>query len=73
MLTTSSVEISGFCKFNFNVKKAQKKLEKNYSKKVLFESLLEKEESEKKKVSLQLKLDISNKEIEFLKTKLNGL
>jgi nucleoid DNA-binding protein len=73
MLTNNSVEIAGFGKFLFKLKKAHKKLEKGYSKKAMFESKLnEPDITEAKKISYTLKLSNTIKEIEILTAKLNG-
>lgn len=56
--TNYSIEISGFGKFLFNHKKAQKKWETNISKKAFFESLLlDPDITEQKRISTQNKLD----------------
>jgi len=69
-----SVELSGFGKFIFGHKKAQKKMEKNLSKKEVFEKmLLNPDISETKRASLNLKLENTIKFIEGLKPKLNGM
>ncbi len=68
------VELSGFGKFLFNQKKAQKKMEKNISKVAYFESLLLNPDiTETKKASVTLKLENTIKFIEGLKPKLDGI
>jgi len=71
--TNNSVEISGFGKFIFNVKKAQKKYDKHLSKENIFRNLLENPSlTDIKKTSLLLKLENTLKFIESLKPKLYG-
>lgn len=68
-----SVEISGFGKFIFNHKKAQKAFAKNLSKKALFELNLEnKDLTEQKRSSFTLKLENTNKFLTSLKIILDG-
>ncbi len=72
MVNTFSVELSGFGKFTFNHKKAQKKMEKQLSKKATFEKILLREGlTDTQKRSYQLKLDNTIKWIEGLKPKLD--
>lgn len=67
-----TVEISGFGKFYFNRKKAEKKMEKLLSKQRMFESKLAQEDiSEQKKSSYTTKLANTLADIEFLKPKLD--
>lgn len=71
MKDNDSLEISGFGKFLFNRKKAQKLMEKFESQKALFSSKLEDLSlSEKKRASLELKLQIALDNIADLKPKL---
>jgi len=66
-----TVEMSGFGKWIFNHKKAQKKYEKNLSKEKLFISLLENPNlTEKQRASYQLKLENTQKWMETIKPKL---
>lgn len=66
-----SVEMSGFGKFLFNHKKAQKKYEKQLSKEKLFLSKLEDPTlSEKQRSSYKLKLEIARNWMERIKPKL---
>ena len=70
----NSVELSGFGKFLFNTKRAQKKLDKNLSKEIIFRKLLlEPDITETKKKSLQHKLENTIKFIESIKPKLHGI
>ena len=72
MKDNDSLEISGFGKFLFNKKKAQKLMEKFESQRTLFSSKLEDQNlSEKKRASLELKLQIALDNIKDLKPKLN--
>jgi nucleoid DNA-binding protein len=67
-----SVEMSGFGKFLFNHKKAQKKYEKNLSKEKLFSSLLEDPNmTERQRASCTLKLENTRKWMEGIKPKLD--
>jgi len=67
-----SVEISGFGKFIYKRKGAIKKLEKNLSKKRLFEGYLNSLELDvSKRTSIENKLRNTIEEIEILKGKLN--
>jgi len=71
MRANQSVEISGFGKFLFNTKKAQKKLEKQYSKENTFRNILERPDlTEAKRKSVQLKLDNTIKMKEWLTLRL---
>ncbi len=72
MKNNNSIEISGFCRFIFKNPAAIRKLEKEYSKKALFESFLRQEQTETKKQSLTNKLNNTLKTIEELKTKMYG-
>lgn len=66
-----SVEISGFGKFFFNHKKAQKTLEKMYSKvRVFTRQMNDPTLSEQKRASAQVKLNNTLAQIEALKPKL---
>jgi nucleoid DNA-binding protein len=66
-----SVEISGFGKFLFNDKKANRKMEKLLSQKAYYELMLNNPEvSEQKKSSTRIKLTNVLNNIEFLKPKL---
>jgi len=68
------VELSGFGKFLFNHKKAQKKMIKNLSKKELFEKTLKNTDlTEQRRNSITLKLENTIKFIEGLKPKLDGV
>ncbi len=67
----NSIELSGFGKFVFKVKKAENKLKKNIGKKEYWEKeLLDISLSEQKRKSYTNKLNNTIKEIEILKTKL---
>jgi len=67
----NSVEISGFGKFMFNYKKAQKKMEKMLSQKELFESRLKDHSiSEQKRNTEMVKLTNVINNINILKPKL---
>lgn len=69
--TVFSTEISGFGKFLFNHKKAQKKMEKNLSKERVFLSLLDKPDlTDKQRASYTLKLENTRKWINGIKSKL---
>ncbi len=69
----NSIELSGFGKFIFNIKKAQKKLDKHYSKDRTFsKQLLLPDLTEARKKSLELKLENTRKTIESIKPKLHG-
>lgn len=71
MATEYSVEFSGWGKFFFNHKKAQKKLEKFYSKLAMFKASLEKEGiTEAKRISLNNKIADAERYIAVLKPKL---
>jgi len=66
-----TAEVSGFGKFIFNHKRAQKKMDKNLSKEKVFISLLEKSNlTDTQKASYNLKLNNTRKFIEGLKPKL---
>lgn len=69
----NSLEISGFGKFYFNHKKAQKKMEKLLSKADVFRRQMENETlSEQKRNSASVKLANTLAGIEMLKPKLQG-
>jgi nucleoid DNA-binding protein len=71
MYTSQSVELSGFGKFFFNTKKAQKKMEKLLSKKALFErQAVDEQLSEQRRASAFNKLMNTLEQIETLKPKL---
>jgi nucleoid DNA-binding protein len=66
-----TAEISGFGKFIFNYKKAEKKYEKNLSKETLFTNALGKPDiSDKQRNSYLLKLENTKSWMEGIKTKL---
>lgn len=66
-----SVEMSGFGKWIFNHKKAQKKYEKNLSKEKVFTTLLEKPDlTDKQRASYELKLANTRRWIEGIKPKI---
>lgn len=70
----NTIELSGFGKFIFNVKKAHKKLDKQLSKEKQFKFLLLVPGiTEAKKKSLELKLENTLKTIESIKSKLHGV
>lgn len=70
--TNYSIEISGFGKFMFNHKRAEKVWEKNLSKKRTFERmLLNPDITEQKRKSLQLKLENTIKWLNNIKPKLD--
>jgi len=67
-----SVEISGFGKFIFNQKKANKRMEKLLSQKAYFQSVIDNTEmSEQKRLSAQVKLTNTLANIEALKPKMD--
>lgn len=67
-----SVEMSGFGKWLFNHKKAQKKMDKNISKEKLFSSFLENPDlTDRQKTSYTLKLENTKKWIQGIKPKLD--
>ena len=69
----NSLEISGFGKFFFNTKKAERKMEKLLSKKQAFERIVSSPtESEQRKKSASNKLDNTLMGIEALTSKLNN-
>ena len=70
--TTSehSVELSGFGKFLFNSKKAQRAMQKYVANKTLYENLLRTDISEQKRKTIQAKLDTANSNIAALKPKM---
>lgn len=71
--TIFSAEMSGFGKFLFNHKKAQRKYEKHLSKeKVFIEMLNRPENTEKQIASYTLKLENTKKWIEGIKPKLDA-
>lgn len=71
LLKHNSLEISGFGKLLFNVKKAHKKLEKmSVQKEILQSHLTNPEVSEKRKETAKAKLDSLEIAIEILKPKL---
>lgn len=68
-----SVEISGFGKFVFNQKKANKRMEKLLSQKAYFQSVIDSPEtSEQKRLSTQVKLTNVLHNIEVLKPKVTN-
>lgn len=68
----NSVEISGFGKFYFNVRKAEKKLERLVEKeKVILNHLANTELTETRRQRYEVMLRNNTAEMEFLKTKLN--
>lgn len=69
----NSIELSGFGKLIFNIKKAQKKLEKQYSKERWFSKELLNDLSDTKRKSVELKLENTRKAIESIKPKLHGI
>jgi nucleoid DNA-binding protein len=71
--SNNSVEISGFGKFLFNQKKANKRMEKMLSQKAYFQSVIDNPEtSEQKRASTQTKLTNILINIEALKPKMNN-
>lgn len=72
MKTSNSIEISGFCRFVFKMPAALRKLNKEYSKKAVFENLLRQEQTDQKRQSLINKLNNTLKGIEELETKIYG-
>jgi len=69
----NSVEISGFGKFFFNTKKAEKKMASMLTNKALFEKFLANPQlSEQKRKSIEHVLSNTDKAIEALKPKLNS-
>lgn len=72
MHTNNSIEISGFGKFIFNTKKAQKKMDNFLAKKASLEELLKDETlSEARRQTVVNKLNSLNLGIEILKPKLH--
>lgn len=72
MLTTKSIEFSGFGKFLFNEKKALKKLDKLMSKKEAFTRIANDEaQTEQRRISAGIKLQDTLKEIDIIKPKTN--
>ena len=69
----NSIEFSGFGKFLFNKKKAQKKLDKNESKATWYKAALENPDLQDKADSYKLKLENTLKTIESIKPKLHGI
>lgn len=69
MSVNKSVEISGFGKFFFNQKKAEKQLKKHESQKELFERMLSTDLSEAKRRNINLKLQTALDGIRDLKPK----
>ena len=70
MDTNNSIEISGFGKFYFNEKKAQKRLtDLNRKKNLMLEFIASAETSEQKKRSSQVTLEKTEALINLLKTK----
>lgn len=68
-----SIEISGFCKFIYNEKKARKKLEKAYMKEDYYtKAISDPDISEVKKKSYSHKLENTRKTINQINYKLNG-
>jgi len=72
MVGTKSVEVSGFGKFLFNQKKAQKKMEKYISQRELFYRLMNDENiSPQRRNNARLKYETALLSINTLKPKLN--
>jgi hypothetical protein len=72
MDTNNSIEISGFGKFYFNEKKAQKRLtDLNRKKNLMLEFIASAETSEQKKRSSQVTLEKTEALINLLKSKTN--
>lgn len=73
LLKNKSLEISGFGKFYFNQKKAEKKLEKLYSKQRVFEEMLKRPDlTEQKKQYINTVLTNNTLEISVLKQRVNN-
>jgi nucleoid DNA-binding protein len=70
MRSNDSIEISGFCKFFFNKKKAIKKLDIELRNKKMYEALLSQDITEAKRISTTKRLASINETIEFLTKKL---
>jgi nucleoid DNA-binding protein len=71
MLNNNSIELSGFGKLHFNVKKAHKKLERMYAQQEALENqLLRDDVSEKRKETARAKLSSLEIALEILKPKL---
>jgi nucleoid DNA-binding protein len=71
-LTNNSVEISGFGKFFFNTKKANKKLDKMFAQKAALQRQLDNPDvSEKRKETAKAKLSSLEISIEILKPKID--
>lgn len=74
LVKNNSIELSGFGKFFYNIKKAQKKLDLNIMKKTFYENALNAPDlSEQKTKSLRVKLENTINTIESIKPKLNGI
>lgn len=73
LLKNKSLEISGFGKFYFNQKKANKKMEKMLSKKRVFEAMLQRPDlTEQKRQSVENKLNNTLRDIDILKPKITS-
>jgi hypothetical protein len=73
MAVTESIEISGFGKFFFNKKKAEKTMEKYLSKEKMFNSIIDNPEtSEARRQSAINKLNNNKLAIDILKPKINN-
>ena len=71
MSSCDTLEVSGFGKFSFNTKKAQKLLIKYEGFRKCYLEQMEEELTEQKRHTLELKLATIEREIKILKTKLN--
>jgi nucleoid DNA-binding protein len=66
-----SIEISGFGKFLFNQKKAEKQMDKYISQKKMYENiLLDQEITQTKRKNTEVRLENTNLNIKFLKPKI---
>lgn len=66
-----SLEFSGFGKFFFNVKKAHKKMDKFKSQIAMFNELLATELTATRRRNIELKLETTYKNMEYLKAQLH--
>lgn len=72
MRNNDSIEISGFCKFYFNVKRYEKQLQNLSEKKDALEKQYSKETSEKHRIKTREKLDDTTKQLNHLLERKNG-
>lgn len=71
LVSCNSLEFSGFGKLYFNMRRAEKRMEKFLSQKAYFEGIINDEKvSDEKRASTQLKLETTMNNIKALKPKL---